>query len=119
MAAPHRLERDVQYEIRTGLGLREDIVLWRNSSGLATHEGTGRKQRFGLVPGAADLIGIHTVDGVGLFFALETKSSRGTLSNNQRLFCNLVRTRGGIFVSARSLEAVEQGLVEERRRILG
>lgn len=105
-------ESVIQAEIRLALGSDPDVVLWRNSAGTAEHfddrTATVRKQRFGLTVGASDLIGIvmvpvliHTPDGFvecrfGRFLALEIKRPGGKPSDEQRMFIELVRAKGGV-----------------------
>lgn len=83
-------EAEIQYEIRLALSREPDVVLWRNTTGVATH-GT-RTVRYGLARGGADLIGIGPD---GRFLALEIKTATGRLSDEQSLFLALVRRRGG------------------------
>lgn len=65
---------------------------------------------FGLVTGAADLIGL--VAPTGRFLALEVKSKTGRASKEQIQFLSLVNRMGGVGRLVRSVEeamaAVEQ-----------
>lgn len=108
-------ESEIQTAIRLELGRDADLVLWRNSAGVAYHE--GRKQRFGLVRGASDLLGILTVAGLGVFVALEIKASRGRLTDEQRLFGDLVTRRGGFFAVVRSPDEARAAIDRARKEI--
>ena len=105
-------ERDIQAAIRIALGLCPDVLLWRNAAGVTAHE--GRVSRFGLAPGAADLLGILTVDGVGIFLAIEVKRPGGKLSEHQDRWRALVERRGGIYVLADSVLAALDGIEAAR-----
>lgn len=100
MTAAKKLERDIQWEIRVASAQIPGLTLWRNSTGVA--ETNGRKQRFGLCVGSADLVGVLAPSG--RFVAVECKTERGRLSKEQELFLQLVRNSGGIAFVARSVE---------------
>ena len=81
---------------------RAGMWLFRNNVGVYfTHD--GRRVRCGLAVGSSDLIGWtqHTVtaDDVGrtlaVFTAVETKTSRGRLTQEQINFIEAVRASGG------------------------
>lgn len=93
-------ESDIQQSIRLALGRDRDVVLWRNSVGVAQTP-DGRSQRFGLCPGSADLIGIGPG---GRFLAIEVKTPRGRVAPEQARFIDLVRARGGIAGICRSVK---------------
>jgi hypothetical protein len=105
-------ETHLQQAIRLALGREPDLVLWRNSGGVATHEQSGTTQRFGLCRGAADLVGVGPR---GKFFALEVKTTRGRLSTEQSMFLDLVRGRGGFAAVVRSVEDARAALDRARR----
>lgn len=116
-------ESKIQYDIRLALGQERDLVLWRNAAG-AVRDTTGKVVgRFGLVVGASDLIGIHTIRAgaldpdalVGRFCGLELKTDSGRLSAEQERFLNLVRVRGGVAGVARSLDEARAFLERLRR----
>lgn len=112
LRAPGRndqLEGEIQRDIRLAAGRAvPDCVLWRNGTGVARHtdERTGddRVVRYGLVKGGADLVGVLTVQGVGVFLAVEVKTPTGRLSPDQKLFGELVQRCGGVFIVARSVD---------------
>ena len=66
-----------------------------------------KKNNYGNKKGIADLIGC--LNG-GKFFAIETKSKGGTLSDEQAEFLDWVRRTGGISIVAYSLDDVIRGL---------
>lgn len=93
-------EREVQHAIRLALGRMTDLVLWRNSTGVARTE--DRVMRYGLCVGSSDLVGILAPSG--RFLALEVKTPIGRLTLEQRQFLELVRRRGGFACVVRSVE---------------
>jgi len=104
-------ESQLQQEIRIALGREPDLVLWRNSVGVAQTD--GRAQRFGLCKGSSDLIGIGPG---GLFFALEIKTKTGRIQPQQQLFVDLVNRRGGFAAVVRSVDEAWQALTAARRQ---
>lgn len=105
-------ESQLQQQIRLALGREPDLVIWRNSVGVA--ETNGRKQRFGLCKGSADLIGIGPG---GRFFALEIKTLTGRIRPEQQLFVDLVNRRGGFAAIVRSVDEAWQALTAARRQL--
>lgn len=93
-------EAQIQQAIRLALGREHDVLLYRNSVGVAQTP-DGRTQRFGLCPGSADLIGIGPG---GRFLAIEVKTKHGRVAPDQARFIDLVRARGGIAGICRSVE---------------
>lgn len=72
-------------------------ALWRNNVGFDD----GRKIRYGLGRGSADLIGIaHD----GRFLGIEAKTPVGRLTPEQRAWLEVVERRGGIALVACSPE---------------
>lgn len=106
-------ESQILAEIRKAANYYPDLVLWRLSQGGAVARG-GHTYRAGLsVNGASDLIGIYR----GRFVAIEVKSAKGRVSEEQTLFMNIVRTRGGYAAVCRSVDefhAVLARIVIER-----
>jgi hypothetical protein len=92
-------ERDVQQAIRLALGRLPDVVLWRNSTGVARPN--DRVVRYGLCVGSSDLIGLLAPSG--RFLALEVKTAAGRTSLEQDQFLALVRRRGGFACVVRSV----------------
>lgn len=117
------------------IGRRPDVRCWRNTIGLGVLS-DGSKVRFGL-PGSSDILGILQVGGIsgamlgmpanqmhrggtGLFLAIEVKSHRGVLTEEQKAFLSMVTAMGGCAVVARSVEDAERGIEDFiRRRQLG
>lgn len=89
-------ERDIQAAIRLALGSDPGLVLFRNSVGYDA----GTRQRFGLCPGSADLIGVCD----GRFIGLEVKSDRGRSSPDQVRWAELIRSKGGFVAVVRSVD---------------
>lgn len=104
-------ESEIQCEIRIRLGRYKGLVVWRNSGGVATTE-AGTKQRFGLVRGASDLVGVLSVETpagpVGIPVFLEVKTPKGRLSQEQKLFGQLVTRLGCIYGVPRSADEAER-----------
>lgn len=108
-------EAALTYEIRLALGIEPDLVLWRNSTGVARHPDTRghvRAQRFGLAVGSADLVGI--LGPSGRFFALEVKTPDGRLTSEQSAWLALVRKRGGFAAVVRSRDEALAALQRAR-----
>lgn len=105
-------ERDIQTAILAAIGSRPDVRLWRANTGVAIPLAhacplcRGRGVRFGVV-GQADLSGI--VRG-GRRLEVEVKSPTGRPSEQQVRFGNMIRSKGGIYVVARSVEDVERAI---------
>lgn len=98
---------------RIMLQLSKSCRVFRNNVGLFTTN-TGAKVKTGLCKGSSDLIGWHTVvitpgmvgKKIGIFLAVEVKSSKGRASEGQLNFIDKVNESGGIAFIARSdLEA--------------
>ncbi len=88
-------ESAVQREVRLALS-SIGCVVWRNNVGLDSTRGV----RYGLQVGSGDLIGIAPG---GRFLSVECKRrTGGRVSDQQRLWLELVRARGGIAIVARS-----------------
>jgi hypothetical protein len=131
-------ERDIQDAIRMEAQAIPGCVIWRNNNGAGImvlpneierlistvtqspsqalgilHEIKRRNvNRFGLVRGASDLIGIGPG---GVFLACEVKSQHGRLTEEQRLFLELVEDRGGIGVCASEVGVLTEAV--KRRRL--
>lgn len=96
----HTPERTILHDIRLALGRVPDLVLWRNTTGVARHY--DRTQRFGLCVGSADIVGI--LGPTGRFIALEVKTETGRVAHAQSQFLNVVRSRGGFAAVVRSVD---------------
>lgn len=85
-------EKALMGRIRKALASLPGVIVWRNNVGVDTAKGV----RYGLGVGSADLIGIVTVNGVGVFAAWEVKRPRAVPTAEQRRFLDVVRQNGGI-----------------------
>lgn len=101
-------ETEIQQQIRLALGREPDLVLWRNNTGVAKHD--GRKVRYGLALGSSDLVGILA----GRFVALEVKRPKGRASDEQKLFVELVRAKGGFAAFVRSVDEARAAIQRAR-----
>lgn len=91
-------EARLQDEIRLVLGAEPGGAWFRNNSGVMTDR-RGRRVAYGVgSPGGADLIGVYR----GLFTAVEVKTPTGRQTPDQRLFEQLVRSKGGVYIVLRS-----------------
>jgi hypothetical protein len=98
--ASHRLETPIVQAIRLALGKEDDVALWRISP-TALAEG-GRVYKSAPT-GIADLVGIIFMKGgCGRFFAIEVKTARGRLSEEQIKWGTIVRAMGGYYCVCRS-----------------
>ena len=104
-------EAEIQQQIRLALGRETDLVLWRNNVGIGTMD-DGSKQQFGLCKGASDLVGI--LAPTGRFVAFEVKSAKGRVRDEQKLFLELVRGRGGFAAVVRSVDEAKAALERAR-----
>jgi hypothetical protein len=99
-------ERDIQWAIRVALGKDPRVVLWRNNTGTAERDGA--RIRYGLCVGSSDLIGILRT--TGRFIALEVKTNKGRVSEEQTQFLDLVRSCGGFACIVRSVDEACQAV---------
>jgi hypothetical protein len=103
---------------------RGDVRLWRNNTGAYPLPGGGWL-RYGLCPGSADFVGLHSVvitpgmvgKRVAVFFALETKAPKGVLEPHQERWLNEIKDAGGIAGVARSAEEAEAALARWREGV--
>jgi hypothetical protein len=108
-------EIDTQNAIRIAVSATQRAVALRNNTGLFLTLDGSRKVQAGLGKGTSDLIGLveHVVRPedvgrkVGLFLAIEVKTSTGRGSDEQKLFLKSVVRRGGIGGIARSAAEAE------------
>jgi hypothetical protein len=109
-------EAEILRDILIALGARKDVRLFRNSVGLARDTRTGAHVRFGLALGASDLIGIVRTPRGGLFLALEVKSERGRVTEEQNRFLAVIGEMQGV---ARVVRSVAEALavIEEAVRV--
>jgi len=112
-------EHALQNEILREFGTRPDLRLWRANAGTAVVGDVSkimnfcrrlkipaRAVAFG-VPGQADLTGI--LDG-GRRLEIEAKSDIGRQTDEQRNYERMIRSKGGIYILARSVEDVRAAI---------
>jgi len=109
-----RLERQVQTGVLAYLSIRKDIIFWRQNVGAVKFDDFF--VRFGL-RGAADIQGIQ--GPTGRFFGIECKREiGGKVSQEQENWGQNVENAGGLYIVARSVEAVEKALGPEQVRVV-
>ena len=94
-------EQELQQRIRLELA-RGPVRLWRNNVG-ALRDERGRLVTYGLCKGSSDLIGLrqvvigpeHLGQTLAVFSALEVKTTRGRIREEQEKFLQLVQQLGG------------------------
>jgi hypothetical protein len=96
---PKVSEKDIQTQCLAWLKLRR-VMAWRQNSG-AMKTAAGGYVKFSSVDGQSDIIGL--LPG-GKFLAVEVKSSRGQLRDNQEAFLAAVTAMGGVAGVVRSLD---------------
>lgn len=105
-------ESDIQREILNALG-RGRLRLWRQQAGkvfVVPYRPGLRGHWMDLAPaGAADLTGIYD-DGRRI--EIEVKSATGRQTPDQVAWANMIRTRGGVYALARSVDEARVQLVE-------
>jgi len=102
---PNRLVHDVL----VAWGSHPRLCLWRSNTGAGYPPGSSRLVTFGL-PGTPDVIGI--LGPGGLWVGIECKTGSGRLSAEQKVFCDVLTSLGGLFVLAHSVEDVDRAFAE-------
>ena len=105
-------EQELQQRIRLELG-RGSVRLWRNNVG-ALRDERGRLVTYGLCKGSSDLIGLsqvvigpeHLGQTLAVFTALEVKTTKGRMREEQEKFLQLVQQLGGRAGVVRSMDDV-------------
>jgi hypothetical protein len=119
-------------EILLAFGARPGVLLWSNRTGvgiapatLAAFDKQGRTLRqvitsaprivYGLV-GSADILGVRMLPvrevgndariPVGQFIAIECKTGKAKLTDEQKAFRRTVMSLGGVYIEARSVDDV-------------
>lgn len=118
MKAPKRYqlqipEKAIETQILNFLKLNQ-VFCWKNQS-IGVYD-TGRKQfrksnNPNHIKGTSDVLGILAD---GRFLAIEVKSKKGRLTEEQKEFINRINERGGLAFVARSVEDVEIEFANER-----
>lgn len=79
------------------------VFCWRNNTG-SYKTSTGQYVAYGL-KGSPDIIGMTQT---GRFIGIECKSNTGSLSDDQKNFRDMVLRNDGIYIVARSIDALEE-----------
>lgn len=104
----HLSEKQIENQILNWLEWK-NIYAWKTKT-TATFD--RRSNRF-LKPSKLYRTGVADVIGClpnGRIFAIEIKSKKGRLQDNQKIFIEEITKRGGLAFVARSIEDVEKGL---------
>jgi len=96
-------EKSLMHEIMYAVSNIPGVRIFRNNIGLAKFPG-GARVKYGLIPGASDLIGWRTVNNRAIFIALEVKTDGGKVTPGQENFIARVKEAGGIAGVVRSVE---------------
>jgi hypothetical protein len=87
------------------------IPAWPMNTGAATVEATEKSRRRFIrfaFPGCSDIIGVIPKGmSKGRFLAVECKTGKGELTDDQTIFRDIVLTNGGAFIVARSVDDLE------------
>lgn len=108
-------EAVIQQQIREAIGSMDDVLLYRNTVGVA-RTASGGMQRFGLCVGSSDLVGILRIGSVGVALFLEVKKPGGKQSDEQRMFEGVIDRFCGIYMVADSVESAVAQLEAARKR---
>lgn len=100
------LEHPIQTQIMLEFGSRTDMKIWRQNTGAAKTLDGKRFIRFGVV-GCADISGI--IKG-GIRLEIEVKKRTGQQRKEQKAFQRMIESMGGIYIVARSVDDVYNGL---------
>ena len=100
-------EVEIQRDILHYLATRTDLRAWRQNTGVAYYE--NRPVKFG-VHGAADISGILNT---GTRLEIEVKTPSGSQSQAQKRYQDMITKFGGIYILARCVEDVIEGLPDE------
>lgn len=108
-----RSEREIQADILIAIGSRSDARLWRSNAGRfhvvdRPCRSCASRARWieGAPTGSADLTGIHH----GRRIEIEVKSATGRHTDEQKNWESMIRTQGGIYILARSVDEALAGL---------
>jgi hypothetical protein len=108
-------ETSLVQRIRQHANNKTDTRLFRNNVGLLKLP-NGKRLRYGLHEGSADLIGWKTVEitpdmvgkRVAIFLSVEVKTRTGQKRDNQKIWCGTVRAFGGIAGFVKSEEELDE-----------
>lgn len=107
-------ETQIQATILTYLLARGDVFAWRNNTG-AFSPRPGQFMRYG-TPGSADILGVWAP--TGQLLAIEVKRPGGKLNPDQEAWSARVRSAGGVYLLATSVEDVEHVLGQPKVRVV-
>lgn len=85
------------------------VFCWRNNNTPIFDSRTKRYRSMAGIRGVADILGIYK----GRFLAVECKSKNGRLSKHQKAFREEITDKGGIYIVARSVQDLYEGLEAE------
>lgn len=108
---PTMRESEILRAIRLELGSDADLTLWRENVG-ALPDVTGRLVRYGMAPGAADLVGL--LGPAGRFLALEVKVPGMRPRAEQLEWGAIVQRRGGVYAVVHSVEEAQAVIYDAR-----
>jgi len=100
-------EAVIQQNIRLALGQRDDVMMFRINVGKFRPLEGGARVIQSAPEGTPDLLGVISP---GRAFAIEVKTEKGRQGTAQVAWQNAWEKRGGIYILARSVEDVYQGL---------
>lgn len=115
-----RSETAIQRDIELALGSEPDLLVIRNSVGVARHhtdDGRAYTVPYGLGVGSPDLVGLlRGEDGQARWFCLEIKADGGRVSAEQEKCHRVWRSFGAFVAVVRSVDEARSALREARRR---
>lgn len=101
-------EAVLQQNIRLALGLRDDVFMFRINVGKFRPMEGGPRVIQSAPEGTPDLMGVLGPSGKA--FGIEVKTAKGQQREAQKRWQEAWEKRGGIYVLARCLEDVYEGL---------
>ena len=110
-AAHTKLINDILKAYSDGIHGAHGLVLWRAATGKLLSP-DGQRYLYVGMKGCSDLIGLQR--GIGRFVAIECKTGKSRLSDDQKRFRVMVLAMGGIYVEARVVEDVGRELANAR-----
>ena len=111
-------ESDIQKAILDYLRLKK-IFCFRSNCGAMPGEYKGKPWfvRFGM-PGVSDIIGILTLNNLGVILCVEVKSLKGKQSDAQKEFQEKIQSAGGLYILAKSIDDVVYGIQEFKKKFI-
>jgi hypothetical protein len=114
---PDLSEKQISEQIKDYLNLKH-IPFWRMNTGVASYTNPSGKQyhvQYGERGMPDFLLALKVKDAWHIAFC-EVKTRRGKLSPNQEWFKQYAQQQGICYVLARSVDDLEQGIEEYRKR---